>query len=96
MFDITQTLFVSFLLLFMTAMSSKEPKYNPNEKVHEVVVDSDSEVDHERATGATLKRTMKNRHIAMIRSVFPGCFHYSTLCLAYMTVSVESLAQDFS
>ncbi|KIP01622.1 hypothetical protein PHLGIDRAFT_96848 [Phlebiopsis gigantea 11061_1 CR5-6] len=50
----------------MHTMSSKEAKDNFGEKVHEVVVDSDSEADHERAVGTSLKRTMKSRHIAMI------------------------------
>ena len=47
-------------------MSSKDLKSNSSEKIHEVV---DSEASHELPSeGEThLKRTLKNRHIAMIR-----------------------------
>lgn len=55
-------------------MASKESKNLSNEKVHEVVDASDSEANyaHSGPQGEALKRTMKNRHIAMIRCVRPS------------------------
>lgn len=53
-------------------MSDKELKSSSSEKVNEDIVSpGDSEAHHELQTGGHphLKRTMKNRHIAMIRYV---------------------------
>ena len=51
-------------------MSNKDGKSVSNEKIHDVVDVTDSEANYEYpAPDAPLKRTMKNRHIAMIRSV---------------------------
>lgn len=61
--------------LAMLANGSEDLKHGSSEKIAVDAVDStDSEVDKELASeaGHTLRRTMKNRHISMIRCVPSG------------------------
>lgn len=72
-------------------MASKEKNLS-NEKVHEVVDVSDSEANYEQSgeRGETLKRTMKNRHIAMIRFVY-RLLVVRTLLTMYPVLAVSSV-----
>lgn len=69
---------------------SEKLKNSSSEKVHDVGVDgSDSEayIAPMEGDGQTLHRTMKNRHIAMIRYVF-----LPTFVVALFTFSIAVLA----
>ena len=51
-------------------MASEDVKRKSSEKVQEVEAEADAKVSDDLASiSAPLRRTMKNRHIAMIRSV---------------------------